>query len=1056
MKRTLGNVLTICIYGIIAGLLVWIVYRNGVYPGGADTMCHVYKGDILYKEILKGNFYPMMDPMWYNGVEMMRYWAPLPVYVLALCQALAGGNPFLGYLLFVGGVFFFGALVWLRIGNRHDRFALGAFFGALWFFMPNNLYALFVEGNLPRSLCMIFLPWLFEQVFLYLQEKRWTNLLGITLCFLPITLCHLGYAGMILLGFLIYSVVYFIRYRGLRKCLHVLVAMALGILILGIWVYPSLQGGITSTDSSQVMKTFFQPAAISLNPFYRVKYDPSAAFYFGLSAFIVALVGMFVGKRKSGSYFGGAIVIFVCTTTALYPVLSALPGSQYLWMLRFISIALCMILFGLVLWDTLKKKWLHFFCVLLVLDVLPSLSLLYGEMSKRTVEERFDEIQGYTLIADAQEITTQRLALMDLSALEATGAYLISDYGKAVPATFGAGWQSANTASNIVLLNEAMETGRYLYLFDRCKELGNDSVLIRRNNLKQGFKDVEKVQAAAKRVGYKLAEENEGYQMYHLDTYEQFGVITQYKAIAIGDATSSVTMDYPCMKQGDSPNLNDYSFEELSKYKLVFLNRFTYANKAQAEELVIQLSEAGVRVVIEADGIPIDEHTGIQSFLEVVCQPIVFSNGYPLLDTIDGILDCDLFPVGYSNWKASYLNGLDESWGKLHELEEELTFYGTVKNDNIVMIGLNLSYFYSLTEDKGVGKLLSHAMTISTEDLPDRKLVPIEVVNEADSITVRSEYDNVNTTLAYHDIFDANENMYHENNLTYVNKGETVITFHYPYLREGMGLSIGALAATVLFLVYVKALWRRRNIKKVEITGVVRPVKGVSPCFEVEIPQEVKYTVSEVIWYGAGKKEMGADTVYSKGKYHVDVILTANDEEHFDKELKSTVNGLRADRMEFLETDKVVLVGMTYEAIAPFVFLQQPTDTEGIQGKPATVKWMISKVPKVGYLQMQESGNWIICDTVAREAEWELSAQIPYDYANQGRYRIVYIEADGRSQYSDEFTVSWKANPGTSSSESESEDMLRNVESAGEVPRAVEMEETQSTVLQDVAKGDEI
>lgn len=43
-----------------------------------------------------------------------------------------------------------------------NRPYLGAFVGLIWFFMPNNLLALFVEGNLARSLCMIFLP-----VFIY-------------------------------------------------------------------------------------------------------------------------------------------------------------------------------------------------------------------------------------------------------------------------------------------------------------------------------------------------------------------------------------------------------------------------------------------------------------------------------------------------------------------------------------------------------------------------------------------------------------------------------------------------------------------------------------------------------------------------------------------------------------------------------------------------------------------------------------------------------------------------------------------------------------------------
>lgn len=1008
MKRRLGNIVTIFLYGILAGLLVWIVYQSGIYPGGSDTMCHIYKGDILYKEILKGNFYPLIDPMWYNGVEMMRYWAPLPVYVLALCEALTGGNPFYGYLLFVGCVFFFGALVWLRLGNRHGRMLLGAFIGALWFFMPNNLYALFVEGNLPRSLCMIFLPWLLEQIYLYLSEKRWKNLLGIIGCFIPITLCHLGYAGMILLAVLLFLAIYSIRFRGGRKCVHVLLAMLLSVLVLGLWVVPSLQGGITSTDSSQVMKTFFQDAIVSLNPFYRVRHGASAAFYFGLAAFLVTIPGMLFGKNKSSVFFGCALITFICTTTSMYPLLSHLPGSQYLWMLRFISIALSMILFGLLLWNTLKRNWLVLFCVLLTLDVLPSLPLVYGDFSGEPVEERMDELDEAVLLTSAKEMTTQRLALMDLSTLEATGAFLVSDYKNPVAATFGAGWQSANTASNIVLLNEALETGCYYYVFDRCLELGNDSVLIRAASLKNGYKDMEEVREAAEAVGYRLAEENEGYQLYHLDTFAQFGTISSYEAIGIGRAAETVTLHYPSMEHGDSDNLNDYGFEELKKYRLVYLDGFTYDNKVQAETLVTQLAEAGVRVVIQADNIPLDEHTGIRSFLDVTCQPMLFSNGYPLLDTIDGELDCDLFPPEYTSWRAVYLTGLDECWGKISELDEELTFYGTVKNENIVMIGLNLSYFYSLTQDEGVGKLLSHAMLFAHNELPERTIVPLEITYGQDRITIRSEYDDVNTGVAYHDIFGENTGIYQRNNLTYVKRGETVIMLHYPYLGEGLCVSIAALCLTVCFLIRVRLLWLRRYVKKIEITEVTRPVKGEMPCFDVAIPNEVKYIVSEVSWYDAEGNSLGKDAVFENGRYSIRIRLQVNAEEHFDKELKATVNGLNADKTEFLETDKIVLVEMVYQAVEPFRFLQQPKDLEGVQGEAVTIKWMISKVPKVGYLQILERENWIICETLPREAEWELSMDIFYEDAPNCRYRLVYIMGDGKLEYSEEFSVSWR------------------------------------------------
>ena len=74
---------------------------------------------------------------------------------------------------------------------------------------------------------------------------------------------------------------------------------------------------------------------------------------------------------------------------------------------------------------------------------------------------------------------------------------------------------------------------------------------------------------------------------------------------------------------------------------------------------------------------------------------------------------------------------------------------------------------------------------ISSEELPDRKIVPLKVEYGNNEITITSNNDNVNTTLAYHDIFSSSSDITHRNNLMYVNKGTTVIKMRYPYLWQG-------------------------------------------------------------------------------------------------------------------------------------------------------------------------------------------------------------------------------------------------------------------------------
>lgn len=229
---------------------------------------------------------------------------------------------------------------------------------------------------------------------------------------------------------------------------------------------------------------------------------------------------------------------------------------------------------------------------------------------------------------------------------------------------------------------------------------------------------------------------------------------------------------------------------------------FNYDDRASAEELILRLSEAGVHIVISADGIPEDRKTHNQSFLGVICNKIRFSNGYPELNTIDGLLNTDLFPPDHTEWETVYLEGLDEVWGSVDDGNLLLDFYGTVKNENIVVIGLNLTYFLSLTQDPSVERLLSHAMDLSPLELPEREIVPLEITYGKNTITIVSPEDNVNTSLAYHDIFESDRPISVQNNLTVVDKGTTVITLKYPYLYPGLAVSgLGVL----LMLVF---LWR--------------------------------------------------------------------------------------------------------------------------------------------------------------------------------------------------------------------------------------------------------
>ncbi len=814
-------------YGAVALLVAYWESQSGFYPDGSDAMFYVYRGDFLYRSITEdGNWFPIIDLQWYNGVQTWRHWSPLSAYILAGCQALAGGNAYNGYLIFVGLLYFAGAAVWLRIGQTHDRLWMGGFLGLLWFFIPNNLHMLFGEGVLARCMSMPLLPLFVVYVYDYLLDQKWSALPKLILCFAAITMFHVGWSGMLTIALLIFLLFYrlFGEKENRGSMLLVLVTVVLGFLVTGVWLYASLQGGITTKDSSTIMVNFFQSLNMSINPFIGIlegvwnRWDyVRGAPYFGLAAFALALFGMMFSRRRAWPGFAAALTICLMTTTVAYPLLAKMPGGQFLWMLRFVSIALTFLLVSFFLWNTLKKKWQAVFSLLLAAECICALTLVIGEHSGVTPYERYDKIGEDTLIEEGKEMTTQRMSAVEPYGSVAEGIYVIAGYGEnRVPTSYGQGVQAAMNYSNIVQVNQAAEDGQYLYMFDRLLEMGNDVVLFPVCHIEPDGSTIAELDAAAQRVGYRLVDHNEDYRLYHLDAPDTFGVISRYRAIGIGTDSPMISLGFPVVEETDSINLNDYSYEELSQYDVVYLAGFTYEDKEKAEQLVLDLSENGTRVIIMADGIPDEEHTGSKSFLGISCNTVTFQQGYPELNTIDGRMFCDLFPSGYTDWKTVYVNGLDQVWGTIDELDYPMDFYGTVKNDNVIVIGLGLTYYYSLTLDENVGTLLSHALSIGSDELPEREIVPLSVDYRDNVITIKSEYDHVNTTLAMHDIFDTQQPVSQQNHMLCVNRGTTVISLRYPYLLEGSLLTALGILLTAAFLWFTRRSDLREKSKAAE------------------------------------------------------------------------------------------------------------------------------------------------------------------------------------------------------------------------------------------------
>ena len=81
---------SVCLAGAVAGPKGWAVRPLKRYASWVQNVVRQFGP------------YPA-----HNGVEIMRYWGPVPLYVLAFTQ-WAGGSVFSGYLGYVGLLFILG------------------------------------------------------------------------------------------------------------------------------------------------------------------------------------------------------------------------------------------------------------------------------------------------------------------------------------------------------------------------------------------------------------------------------------------------------------------------------------------------------------------------------------------------------------------------------------------------------------------------------------------------------------------------------------------------------------------------------------------------------------------------------------------------------------------------------------------------------------------------------------------------------------------------------------------------------------------------------------
>jgi uncharacterized membrane protein len=453
------------------------------YPWSSDAWGHLIKAEYLQEQMAQGVWYPDLFPQWYSGQQMLRYYAPLPYYLLVGLLSFAGdifaaGN----WLLFLAALA--GGLSMLLYAGRFGL-AFATLGGVLMVLLPDNLRVALAEGNLPRVLAASLLPAAFYFLLNLLTRERHRKVSFLAMAGLLslVVLSHAMMGAIFSACLMLFAIVTWLIGRAdTRHAGQAILGVLTGVLLAGWWLLPSLTGGITELNVEAASEGLASiPWNVSLNP--AVRESNQEAFYIGVSLVLPLALMLFYWRRVDGVVRALFVVSFITvaiSSTLVNSVYSSLPFHQLFWPLRFMSFSgFILVLFAVALlsrawrfsgprWQSLGRFAAIGLALLMLLDFWQSAALA------RTWEAPPEVMHVARMLRSSEG---WRVATADLSLLGSAPSYLFSAVG-GKEQVYGWAYQGATTAPLLARINQAIENGFTSYAVDRLERLGSDDVVV--------------------------------------------------------------------------------------------------------------------------------------------------------------------------------------------------------------------------------------------------------------------------------------------------------------------------------------------------------------------------------------------------------------------------------------------------------------------------------------------------------------------------------------------------------------------------------------------------
>jgi len=698
--QLIGGVILITLAAIlIYRVILFPPAGEPLKPWASDTLGHLLKVEYLRENLARGILYPNVFPDWYMGMQFMRYYPPLPYFLLVGLQ-LFNPNSYLAANWFIMLCALAGGLSWLLF-RRWIGLLSAITGGILFLYLPDNIRVALADGNLPRVLATAFLP---VMIFMLLRSLEDTGTfwhrIGLALCFMVVVLSHAMMAAIyaVCCG-LIITLICVQRTAGIKLAVQTFGFIVLGILLSAWWLLPSLTGGITGINASNMIEAL---AVLRLSDYFSPtqRIGNPEAIYVGLALLVLSITSLWVSKEQREIRIAltltGCLGILI-TTTGVNQFFTALPLNNLLWPLRFLGFSSFALLLAL-LWSLRGWRRISYLAVLAVVAVVAidgagSLFLIGMRAPDPEVDQatrRMALTQGW------------REATLDLSRLGSEPSYSFSAKAGREQ-LFGWAYQGASTALTVAALNEAVESGFSSYLVDRLNLYGTDDVV-----LLNDLPNAGEIAPALGGAGFLKVFAGERLESFHREGKPR-AVVANWEALGIGSGAQNLAYLFPGIILGTSPSVDDYNLEHLMRYQTVVLSGFDWHDRETAERLIIQAARNGVRVIVDLTGVKEDPMARIPRFLDVWGEAVILSPSPVEVFSPDQTYWLGPFGNHSQLWHSHMLQGLEQEFWSFDYLGEKagLIGYNSYGDGKVWFVGLNLPYHAVQTNDPLAIQMLS-------------------------------------------------------------------------------------------------------------------------------------------------------------------------------------------------------------------------------------------------------------------------------------------------------------------------------------------------------------